>query len=176
MNAILEFCYSGSYLGEFNIHPGKNVLLTAQIYIAADKYDVSGLQDYIRPVLLGDLRYCEEELKPGEDVELGPEEGRAFRKSFSALFDAVHLLLEQSHGEDAVRTRLLGINWSLIAVEPYRNSWIQFFKTHPEYAVDVVTFQSQQDWQSQLLVIEDKIFGVVQEDGTPEEVQDDVYQ
>jgi len=146
--------------------PGKNVLLDTQIYIAADKYGVSGMQDYVRPNLLDNLRYCEEELRPEEDMELGPEERRAFRKSFHALLDSVHLLLEQSHGEDKVQERLLGIDWSLIAVGSYRDTWIQFVKKHPEYAADVISFQSQQDWQSKLLVIEDEVFGVVQEDGT----------
>jgi len=110
------------------------------------------------------FRFCEEELRPEEDQEMGPEEHPPFSKSFNAFFDAVHILLEQSHGEDKVRERLLGIKWSLTALEPYRNSWIQFFKTRPDYTVNVVAFQSQQDWQSKLLVIEDEGFGFIQED------------
>jgi len=144
--------------------PGKNVLLNAQIYIAADKYHVSGFQDYIRPVLLGDLRNCEEELKPEEDHVMGPEERWHCTKSLQALLGALHLLLEQSHGEDKLRERLLGINWSLITAGPCRPPWVHFVKSHSEYAADVIAFQSQQDWQSKLLVIEEEIF---RGDGTP---------
>lgn len=178
ITAILDFCYSGVLVGDIDMITGKRVLLSAQIYIAADKYNIAGMQDAVRPALLQDLEYCEEALGLLRGYDAVERETVYFSHSFTALCSTVHLLLEQSHGEDKVRTRLLGIDWSSIAVGTSRVQWIQFLRNHPEYAADVIAFQTQADWQAKLPPIDEEVYDVeaAQDDGSHDEAWQQVDQ
>jgi len=152
VKALLNFCYSPVSEDDY-VDPDNEALLDdgclgpefslshhAEIYIAADKYNISLLKSSTRDSLIGNLDAMKYHFIPFSD-------SKTMETDFYDLSTAVDILLENTREEDEIREFLLEIEWGRWAHdEKFRATWATLLRKNPDYAAKLMAYQATDEW------------------------------
>jgi len=137
---MLGFLYSGEYtlpeLGSF----GLNASHLAQLYVAAQMYQIDSLHQTVVQHLQMQLLQCQADLQLSWPRPYSTQDQMdTWLKSFQGFLEAIGTLLDRTSEDDVVRSCLFGLSWSsFMPIGQFRAPWVAFIKQYPEYVADVM--------------------------------------
>ena len=150
---MLSFLYSGDYeLPKFG-SIGLQAVHQAQLYVAAQMYQIPDTERLVVDRLTNQLGNCQMELHlSSRNAPLQTqEEMDKLVKSFKEFLRAISILHDSTPEDDSTRLYLFQIRWTFLTpVGQYRAPWVEFIRKYPDYAADALASHVDSGYTYQL--------------------------
>lgn len=149
---MLAFLYSGDYeLPQL----GSNGLIAAhqaQLYVAAQMYQVKDLQSAVVDRLQKQLKKCANDLAKSDPRSHKTQEDKDEKtKNLKGFLEAITTLQDKTSEDDSTRSCLFSLDWSsFLPIGHYRAPWIEFISKYLEYIADVHASRTNSQYTYQL--------------------------
>lgn len=128
----MQYCYSEDYTTSECLSVGDGALHHAQVYGAADKYQLPELRQLA-------TNKFEEEIDKWNKNPVIIDDMLASEDSAQSLLAAVNFVYNHTHKRnDDLRRTTNSILWTGVTLHKLGNSWTEFIKNTPAYAEDLL--------------------------------------